>query len=169
MCSVIISTLKISNPAMSKMPINRAPCLMDRSIDLFTLATIHLNNLSYKALERACAEYSTCMKWIKVMLNSLRALYFCPLGKASLEHLEDFVSRLTPDFLKSPPCPPLEEIPNTELTAHHNQRIHRKAPHFWEQFLWIGLFIGIVEINFVDGGQPNNGTTRNCGYCVVNV
>ena len=39
----MIHTWKISNPAMSRIPMNEAPCLFVRSNDLLIRWTIHLN------------------------------------------------------------------------------------------------------------------------------
>ena len=39
------------------------------------------------------------------------------LGKASLDHLRNFASRLSHDFLKSQPCSPLMKFLNTALVG----------------------------------------------------
>lgn len=53
-------TWNISNPAMSSIPMNEAPCFLDLSRDLLILPTNHLNILSYKLLLIASTANSTC-------------------------------------------------------------------------------------------------------------
>ena len=45
-----------------------------------------------------------------------------PLRKASVDHLEDFASRLTPDFLKPQSSPPLKKFSEyiTDYVIPHN-------------------------------------------------
>ena len=51
-------TLKISKPAISRMPMNEAPSRLVRSKHLLMRWTIHLNILSYKAFAKAAHENS---------------------------------------------------------------------------------------------------------------
>lgn len=55
-------TWKISNPAISRMPMNEAPCLCLRSRALLILWTSHLNRRSYVALAKASTAKSAWKK-----------------------------------------------------------------------------------------------------------
>lgn len=55
-------TWKISNPAISRIPMKEAPCLCLRSRALLTLCTSHLNKRSYVAFPKASTAKSACKK-----------------------------------------------------------------------------------------------------------
>lgn len=71
-------TWKISNPAISRMPMNEAPCLCLRSRALLILWTSHLNRRSYVAFAKASTAKSA---WRKkdTLLDSLHRdnLFIC--------------------------------------------------------------------------------------------